>query len=289
METRIGKDAGAIHREERGHSRFSTRMGVLVAGLALAAPLAGCEGRKPMIERALPAGFPSSASSPFNPFQPFDFSLVASPDSYAVVPGTMIATSITATLLSGPPQAVAVHYNCSAFWQCEMSVPSVVPSVLGTSFSLEVYALINSGPPISNPYPVTVTAEGGGITRVATFDLSLIPTSYTLSASPNSSSVFPGATAGTKVTATLISGPALSIPTNLDCGSLECYTSISSVDATVVPSVVGTAFSFTVATKLTTPPGIYRTYVSTYSPGIGIIPESAEYDVTVLPRNIIGP
>lgn len=139
----------------------------------------------------------------------FDFSLSLNPSSGSVQQGGAVQTTVTATLLSGTSSPVSLSASGGPLGTAfTFSPASGNPTFAGT------LTISIPGNAATGTYQVTVIGSGGGVSRTATYQLTVNPQTmqqtfnYATSVSPSSLSIAKGSSAQSTVSVELISGTA---------------------------------------------------------------------------------
>ena len=136
----------------------------------------------------------------------FDFSVIASPDTLSVQPGSDNTTTVTVTLVSGPTQDVSLSGSWIGGTPSGVST-SFTPSSGNPTYNSSLKFTAASGASQGN-YIYRVSATGGGLTR--TTDITLVvgepPFDFSVSASPSSLTIWQGDTGTSTISVTLTSG-----------------------------------------------------------------------------------
>ncbi|PYU05728.1 MAG: hypothetical protein DMG33_10135, partial [Acidobacteria bacterium] len=179
--------------------------------------------------------WPSSTSAP-------NFTLSAAPGSLTITQGSSGPVTITVS----PQNGFTGSVNLSA-----SALPSGVSAAFSPNPTANTSTLTLTASAAAAPGTVTVTVTGvsGGLTNTTTITLAVNPVgNYTLSASPNSVSIFQGAAGASTITVTPQSG----------------FSSSVSLSASGLPSGVAASFSPNPATSTST---LTLTASSTATPG----------------------
>jgi hypothetical protein len=101
---------------------------------------------------------------------PFDFKVEVSPTSAVAIQGETILATVTVTLVSGTPQTVTLTAeNLPPDTTAEFTPTS------GTPTFQSMLKLVTSKTTPTGQYIITIKGTGGGLTRTATFTLTVIP------------------------------------------------------------------------------------------------------------------
>ena len=138
----------------------------------------------------------------------FDFSLSPSPSSGTVQQGGTVQTTVTTTLLSGTSSSVSLSAGGGPLGTTFTFSPASGSPTFASTLTISIPSNAATG-----TYQVTISGSGGGISRTATYQLTVNPQAqqpfnYAMSASPSSLSIAKGSSAQTTVSVDLLSGTA---------------------------------------------------------------------------------
>jgi hypothetical protein len=154
-------------------------------------------------------------------YTPFDYSISLSPNSASVNQGASAQSTVTVGHVSGNPQAVALRVSgCPTDATCTLNQTTVTT---GNTVTLDITAGANTP---AGTYNINVSSNGTGtVFRSAIYSLTVIGFDYSLSTTPNNSTVNITQSAQTTVNVGHISGAAetvtlsiASCPSSLTCG-----------------------------------------------------------------------
>ncbi len=138
----------------------------------------------------------------------FDFSLSPSPSSGTVQQGGTVQTTVTTTLLSGTSSSVSLSAGGGPLGTTFNFSPASGNPTFASTLTINIPSNAAAG-----TYQVTVTGSGGGISRTATYQLTVNPQAqqpfdYAMSVSPSSLSIAKGSSAQSTISVDLLSGTA---------------------------------------------------------------------------------
>ncbi|AIC15154.1 InlB B-repeat-containing protein [Nitrososphaera viennensis] len=136
----------------------------------------------------------------------FDFSLSLNPSSGTVQQGGSVQTTVTTTLLSGTSTSVSLSASGGPLGTSFTFSPASGNPTFASTLTINIPSNVATG-----TYQVTVAGSGGGVSRTATYQLTISsqtaqPFNYALSVSPSSLSIAKGSSAQTTVSVDLLAG-----------------------------------------------------------------------------------
>ena len=182
------------------------------------------------------------------------FTLLASPSLLTIVQGTQGNSTVTTTVsngfnssinlsASGMPSGIGVSFN-----------PSTIPAP-GSGNSTMTITVSSSTP--SGTYPITVTADGGGLWQNTA--VTVMVASFTISASPTSLTVAQGNQGTSQITTTVSGG--FNYPISLSATGMPAGTTVTFNPPTIpAPGSGSSTMTFTVGNN--TFPGTYPVTVT---------------------------
>jgi hypothetical protein len=188
-----------------------------------------------------------------------DFSISASPASRSVVQGSGTTYSVTITALNGFTGTVGF----SASGAPSGATPSFNPTQITTSGSTTLTISTATTTPTGS-YPITITATSGTLTHTTSVTLVVtVPSDFTISATPTSRSISPGAKTTYSVSIGAVG--SFSGTVTLTVSGLPKKTSSSFTTATITGSGTST---LKVSANPTAAPGTYALTINGTSGGI---------------------
>ena len=184
---------------------------------------------------------------------PSDFSISASPNSFAVVQGAAGTSSIATALVTGTADTISLSVTAPTGLTATLSPSSVTA---GGGSTLTVTA---SSSMIPGSYTVTVTGVEGlsSHSLSVTVNVTAAPSDFAISASPSSLSVVQGNAGTSTISTTLVTGTP-------DAITLSATSSPGGLVATLNPAVsnAGGASTLTISADALAAPGIYTVTVT---------------------------
>ena len=209
---------------------------------------------------------------------PSDFSISASPNSFAVVQGTSGTSSIATALVTGTADTISLSVTAPAGLTATLS-PSSVTAGGGSTLTVAASATVTPG-----SYTVTATGVEGSSTHSVsvTVNVTAAPSDFAISASPSSLTVVQGNAGTSTISTALVTGTADSI-------TLSATSSPGGLAANLNPAVVnaGGASTLTISADALAAPGIYTVTVTgtegsvTHSTSVTVNVTSATSDFSI--------
>ncbi|WP_148681251.1 InlB B-repeat-containing protein [Candidatus Nitrososphaera gargensis] len=137
----------------------------------------------------------------------FDFSLSLNPSSGTVQQGGTSQTTVTTTLLSGTSSTVSLSASGGPLGMTFTFGPASGNPTFASTLTISIPSNAATG-----IYQITVAGSGGGVSRTATYQLTISsqttqqPFNYAMSISPSSLSIAKGSSAQTTVSVDLLAG-----------------------------------------------------------------------------------
>ncbi|MBI1972983.1 PKD domain-containing protein [Candidatus Woesearchaeota archaeon] len=103
-----------------------------------------------------------------NPSVPFDFSVGVIPQSDTVVQAHEASTAVTVTLLGGISQQVSLAYS-----GCPPSATCMFDQFIGNPTFNASFNVSTSAATVAGLYEITITGTGGGLVRIASYNLTV--------------------------------------------------------------------------------------------------------------------
>jgi hypothetical protein len=184
----------------------------------------------------------------------FGFTVGVSPSSGSAQQGGSVSATVTVTLTSGPTQTVSLTTS---------GLPSGAyatfnPSSGYPTFTSTITISTSTTTPTGTFY-ITIIGSGGGLTRTATYALTVNPLlvpDFSISASPTSLTIQQGSSGSSTITITSING--FNQPVQLSVSGAPSGVTATLSPSQVTPPAGGTATStLTVSVSTTATPGNY--------------------------------
>ncbi|MDG6982739.1 MAG: hypothetical protein JRM74_04720 [Nitrososphaerota archaeon] len=221
--------------------------------------------------RVLASGTSASNSTTYTlTVIPFRFDIAVTPSSDTLTQGQSVTASVALTLKSGTPVAASLSVSGLPAGATASFSPASCTPTCTTTMTLSASSFTVAG-----TYTLQVEGMGGSTINSTSFALTVVPYRFDISSSPASGSVKPGLSVSATVSLTLKSGTA--VPVTLSATGLPAGATASFSPASCSPSC---SSAMTIATSVSTPPGVYTVTVTGSGGGVA---NSTHYALTVTP------
>jgi len=189
----------------------------------------------------------------------FDFTVEVSPSSGSVQQGGSVSVTVTVTLTSGSTQTVTLTTSGLPSGAYATFNPSSGYPTFTSTFAISTSTTTPTG-----TFYITIVGSGGGLTRTATYALTVIPLlvpEFSITASPTSLTIQQGSSGSSTITITSING--FNQPVQLSVSGAPSGVTATMSPSQVTPPAGGTATStLTVSVATTATPGSYTLTVT---------------------------